>query len=152
MRVPREILLLDLSSNCKDARTGSAALSGPFWRRRSRSAGAGQASGAVERDRERSGEDASAGCPRPRAPACGGGKQQACGLRSKIPHNLPLQMFERRPERCGPAWALTGKQYWRCGVIRERGYGVRALAHPQNPRRTLAATDSRTVDMKAVTR
>jgi len=26
-------------------------------------------------------------------------------------------------------WAITGKQYWRCGVIRKPGYGVLLLAH-----------------------
>jgi len=26
-------------------------------------------------------------------------------------------------------WAITGKQYWRCGVIREHGYGVLLQAH-----------------------
>jgi hypothetical protein len=50
--------------------------------------------------------------------------------------------------RCGPMWATTGKQCWRCGVIRERAYRVRALAHAQSPQRTLPARDSRTVAMK----
>ena len=49
----------------------------------------------------------------------------------------------------GSTWATTGKQCWRCGVIRERGYGARVLAHLQNPQRMSPARDSRTVVMKA---
>jgi len=46
-------------------------------------------------------------------------------------------------------WATTGKQCWRCGVIRKRGYGARVLAHFQILERMLPAGDSRTVVMKA---
>jgi hypothetical protein len=45
-------------------------------------------------------------------------------------------------------WAITGKQCWRCGVIRERAYRARVLAHAQIPQRTLPARDSRAVAMK----
>lgn len=53
-----------------------------------------------------------------------------------------------RGELSGSLWAITGKQYWRCGVIQRRVYGARVLAHLQNPQRMSAATDSRAVAMK----
>ena len=51
-------------------------------------------------------------------------------------------------EWCGSMWAITGKQYWRCGVIRRCTYGARVLAHLQSPQRMLPAIDSRAVAMK----
>lgn len=51
-----------------------------------------------------------------------------------------------------PMWAITGKQCWRCGVLRERIYRTRVLAHTQIPQRMLLALDSRTVAMKVGTR
>ena len=53
-----------------------------------------------------------------------------------------------RGELSGSLWAITGKQYWRCGVIQRRVYGARVLAHLQNPQRMSAAMDSRAVAMK----
>ena len=32
---------------------------------------------------------------------------------------------------CSPMWVITGKQCWRCGMIRERGCRVQVLAHTQ---------------------
>jgi len=61
--------------------------------------------------------------------------------------NVPLN-----GEWSGSTWAFTGKQYWRCGVIRTRGYGARALAHLQTPQRMLSAGDSWSVAMKVGTR
>lgn len=51
-----------------------------------------------------------------------------------------------------PMWAITGKQCWRCGVLREWIYRSRVLAHTQIPQRMLLAMDSRTVAMKVGTR
>jgi len=45
-------------------------------------------------------------------------------------------------------WAMTGKQCWRCGVLREPIYRSQVLAHTQIPQRVLLALDSRTVAMK----
>jgi len=36
-------------------------------------------------------------------------------------------------------WAITGKQYWRCGMNRKYGYGVRMLAHP-DPRKDVVCS------------
>ena len=47
-----------------------------------------------------------------------------------------------------PMWAMTGKQCWRCGVLREPIYRSQVLAHTQIPQRVLLALDSRTVAMK----
>ena len=47
-----------------------------------------------------------------------------------------------------PMWATTGKQCWRCGVLREWAFRSEVLAHPQIPQRMSPATDSRTVVMK----
>jgi hypothetical protein len=47
-----------------------------------------------------------------------------------------------------PRGPLTGKQYWRCGVIRECAYGIGMLAHVRSHQRMLPARDSRAVAMK----
>lgn len=57
----------------------------------------------------------------------------------------PAPKAERTQE---PMWAMTGKQCWRCGMLREWTYSSRMLAHTQNPQRMLLALDSRTVAMK----
>jgi len=51
-----------------------------------------------------------------------------------------------------PMWAMTGKQCWRCGVLREWIYRSEVLAHTQIPQRMSLALDSRTVAMKVGTR
>jgi len=43
----------------------------------------------------------------------------------------------RRPETTHPTWAISGKQYWRCGMNRKHGSGDRVLAHP-DPRKDVA--------------
>jgi len=43
---------------------------------------------------------------------------------------------------------MTGKQCWRCGVLREWIYRSGMLAHTKIPQRMLLALDSRTVAMK----
>ena len=58
-------------------------------------------------------------------------EREAVNQRSKVVGaNPPLQkknmiFFEWSDS----LWAMTGKQCWRCGVIREHGYGARVLAH-----------------------
>ena len=47
-----------------------------------------------------------------------------------------------------PSGPRTGKQYWRCGVIRECIYGIGVLAHVRSHQRVLSARDSRAVAMK----
>lgn len=56
-----------------------------------------------------------------RTPPSRGGVR-ACGPQS---HQADLPSGTR----CGPAWAITGKQCWRCGVIRERACRALVLAH-----------------------
>jgi len=53
--------------------------------------------------------------------------------------------FEQRAAPSGP---LTGKQYWRCGVLRKHTYRVRVLVHVRSHKRMLPARDSRAVAMK----
>jgi len=71
----------------------------------------------------------------------------------------PLSVLRLAPRPGGdlarthvPTWAITGKQCWRCGVLREWIYRTRVLAHTQIPQRMLLALDSRTVAMKVGTR
>jgi len=57
-------------------------------------------------------------------------------------------MLTRANELSGSMWAITGKQYWRSGVIRKRMYGARVLTHLQSPQRMSTSVDSRAVAMK----
>lgn len=48
----------------------------------------------------------------------------------------------------GSLWAITGKQYWRCGMIRKHDFSAWLLVNTQNPKRMSPARDSRTVATK----
>jgi len=49
-------------------------------------------------------------------------------------------------------WALTGKQYRRCGVLRERAQDVKVQTHVETRLRMWFACDSGSVVMKVDTR
>ena len=53
------------------------------------------------------------------------------------PNGEWTRRIHARRNDVGSTWAITGKQYWRSGVIRECGYGVLLLAHPE-PRKDVA--------------